>query len=221
MLRQKRISIIMWDKWTSSIRLHMNKFDEIDKEIRNRLLREEGTIHPDRLEEEFSKAYLELKKQGHKMAHYYSQGREFDVAKTLALSIHHAEEVARRDKVNAITAKDRAQRVGIFVTSMRHFMPAGGIRDKLTQTSLWHDIGQPKEPCVAYLSLSPVTENILKTWLYEAYSLPVDLADIIDEELKELESSIPQLDVHVRQAKRLNDEAENVLSQLANIFVPE
>lgn len=168
----------------------------------------------------FHEAHRKRKGQKNSMS-YHSQGQEFDVAKALALAIHHAQEVARRDKVNAVTAEDRAQRVGIFVTSMRHFMPPGDIRSKLSLTALWYDIGHPKEPCGAYLSIGSVTENQLKTWLYEAHSLPVDLADIIDEELKELESNLPQLDVHIQQARRLNSEAQGVVDRLVDIFVPE
>ena len=146
----------------------------------------------------------------------------------LARAIHHAREVSGRDCTNALTIEERANRVGIFVTSLRREIPAAGgwgsIRTAVATTKLWHDIGKCKEPVTGYLGGRftggpyAVTEDRLHHWLYAAKMVPMDMTDIIDEELRELESMIPVLQVHINQAERINVEADGVVEKLAGIF---
>jgi hypothetical protein len=149
--------------------------------------------------------------------------------RALTAAKHHAMEVSGRDQTNALTVENRSNRVGLFVTSLRREIPVVGywesIRKFLTQTTIWHDICQLKEPFafnVTHGAYYPVayrfSEDRIRQWVYAANIAPRELTAIIDEELRELESILPNLDSFVHQAERLNVEADGVMEQLVGIF---
>jgi len=156
-----------------------------------------------------------------------------ELVDSIARAIKHARSVAKREHKKA----DRHERVGIFVTSLRSTF-ISRCRDyyvgKLCEKRLWYDIGELNEPvqlpAVSYKGAQyepqgeiRVTTMNLKSWVYEAnlQTGERNLAEEIDEDLAELEKSLPGFKVPIEQATHLNEQADQVLNSLIDIFKTE
>jgi hypothetical protein len=155
---------------------------------------------------------------------WQNQSIDFDtkIADAIGKAMRHAERVSKRDHIKA----DRVERVNQFVVSLRRelcgmdksVISAAQISSALIDKAMWYDIGIVT---LNFNQYGVLKREQVQKWIDLANRLKngVDAARYqIEGDLEELERGLTGCLSAVNDAKRVNQESENITSGLCQLF---
>lgn len=155
-----------------------------------------------------------------------SEPSALDVDKAISIAIgkamRHAERVSRREHIKA----DRVERVNQFIVSLRRELGdiargryVSGNVNALLEKGMWYDIGVP---VINFNTFGSVTRDQVQRWVNEANRQRQNNTDAmryeIEGDLEELERGLQGCKSACEDAKRINQESEQIASQLCALF---
>lgn len=167
--------------------------------------------------------YTPIYKEGEKQV---SEPSALDVDKAIAHAIgkamRHAERVSRREHIKA----DRIERVNQFIVSLRRELGDIGRGryvsaniNAMLDKGMWYDIGIP---VINFNHFGNLTRDQVQRWVTEANRIKQNNTDAmryeIEGDLEELERGLQGCQSACENAKRINQESEQIASQLCALF---